>query len=321
MRASDELYFWGKRLYPKSQLPALKWMKNYMRSSEIYIDRDGDDFYSIAYAHPDMEPLNPSVLGWQQYVDEEQGVVLFRNRFQNKNDIVAAFTTTSRRVQGHSGFDNLTFRILGLDNLWAIGAGRTGKVAGQTNLFPLKNADKKKNRGKAGTLEEYEFFSHGSGYAIGQGSCLGVNDHRRYFAAHYDEKSRAEALFVVVDSSRNGARWRLNTPAFNKIRFKEDGFVIEGPNGASLRARVFGQPQTLELDTGRVRYGGPSGKYNPGINYHGKKYQFNKWIDVYCNGNIGVAITLQKKGETHPGVKWIPQYQTLMVDETSYSIR
>jgi hypothetical protein len=318
---SDDIYNWGMRLYPERQLPALKWMKSYMRSSEIFVDKDGRGFYSIAYARPDVKPVNPSLLGWKNYVDEEQGVVVFRNRFKNENDVVATFTSTSKRVHGHSGYDNLTFRILGLDNMWAIGAGRTGEVAGQTNLFPAGNPEKKKNSDATGILEDYGFCPHGSGYAIGSGSCLGVENHRRYFAAHYDNKCGAEALFVVTDSSSNGTRWRLNTPAFNDIELAEDGFKIVGPNGASLRAKVFKQPAPLKIDTGRVRYGGSTTSNNPGIYYHGKKYSHNKWVDIYCDGIMGVAITLQKKGNKHPEIKWKAEYQSLIVNQTLYQTK
>jgi hypothetical protein len=120
--------------------------------------------------------------GWLNFHDPDQGVVMFRNRYQDDHDIVAGITATSKRIRGHQSYDNLGFRIVGLGSIWAIGAGRTGQIAGHTTLFPRGDISKMKGLpGILGVLEEFAFEDNGSGYAVATENCMGVLHHRRYF--------------------------------------------------------------------------------------------------------------------------------------------
>jgi hypothetical protein len=297
---SPDLFLQVIPIYPASQLPVIKWMVDYLKDENLV----NSIFYYAAYYPEDIQSENPATRGLLNYIEPLQGAVVFRNRFQDENDIVATFTTTSKRVRAHQSGDNLTFRILGLDNIWVIGAGRTGQYAGQTNLFPFDTISKKGNyiSGSLGKLLDYKFLHDGSGFAKGTGSCMGVEDHIRYFQADYSKKSGAEAVFVINDQSKNGKTWRLNTPEFNKVESTADGFMITAPNGATLKAIIINGNAGKNISTTTLRYGGDTRDNVAGIGFKGKYYANTTAIDSKCNGNIMVVITLQPGGKPHPAV-------------------
>ncbi len=289
-------FAFGVRLMPEDKRQILKWMVEYLKRPEFY----QDDFLNMALIPMDLESEPPGE-EYLNYVDTIVGVTMFRNRFQDENDIVACFNTTAKRFPGHGGPDNLTFRIMGLSGIWAIGAGRTGEVVGQTNLFPATDLQSKKVKGLESEFLDYSFDS-GSGYASGRGNCMGVEDHTRTFMADYSNKHGAEALFVVKDESADGKRWRLNTPEFNEVQILKNGFLITAPNGSSLKATAHGQDE-VKVRISRVRYGGPTVANNPGIGYQGNQYADNQAIDIMCDGNITVVMTLQPAGKRHPKIE------------------
>ncbi len=291
-------FAFGLRLFPEKLTPYLYWMVDYLKNEDVF----QDDLLLLTLYSMDKESSNPASGRYLNYVDETTGVVFFRNRFQDENDIVACFNTSSKRFHGHAGPDNLTFRITGLGSLWVVGAGRTGEVAGQTNLFPDGNWQDQKGKNVESKLIEYVFEQDGSGSVIGAGSCMGVKNHTRKFAADYSGKAGAKAVFIISDSSENGKTWRLNTPEFNEVKILKNGFLLTTPNGSTLKGIVAGK-QVVEVKVGKVRYGGSTQDHNPGIGFGGKYYSYNKTIDIACDGNITVIMTMQPKGDKHPNME------------------
>jgi hypothetical protein len=89
--------------------------------------------------------------------------------------MIVAFTAPLKRIRGHKGPDNLTFRIIGLNNLWVTGAGRTGQIAGQTNLFSSKPG--KRDGSPEGSIESRSFKAwkeRAIFYSSAEGSCMRV---------------------------------------------------------------------------------------------------------------------------------------------------
>ncbi|MGB3589743.1 MAG: hypothetical protein WBA23_24560 [Tunicatimonas sp.] len=290
-------------LFPEKQLPALKWMHNYLIDHKSYQADDGQLAYSILFYPDNIVPKNPTSLGWNTFVSEETGIVVFRNRFENENDIVATYHAKVNRIRGHQGPDTNTIRLIGLGVPWIIGGGRTGLTAGQSNLFPSKEETAERDSKGLGKLHNYAFSDNEtSGYAVGSGSAVGTQNHHRQFYVDFNHPS-AEGVFVVQDSSINGQRWRINTPEFNQYEPDKDGFMLTAPNSASLKFTVLHTNGLIKLDTGKIAYGGRTKQHNLGIAYQGQTYQFSRYIDVFCDKNITVVMTLQPAGETHPEVK------------------
>jgi len=291
----SSLFAYGARLMPARLKPYLKWMLDYLYDG-AYIQ---NPILTMCFYPEEIEAMNPETETFLNYIDTTQGVVFFRNEFKDKNDIVASFNTSSNRIKGHSAPDNLTFRIIGLGSLWAIGAGRTAEVAGQTNLFPTGNWQEQMDINVEGTLTKHHFEKDGSGYAAGHGSSLGVDNHWRKFTVDYSKENDVEAVFTVEDKSENGHTWRMNTPEFNTVKPLYNGFLITAPNGSSMKATVIGSKKA-EISIGKATYGATTVANNTGIAFKGKKYTHTKTIDIACDKNITVIMTLQPKGKSHP---------------------
>lgn len=314
------LYPIGLRLFPEKQKPALLWMLNYLSGPDTWANDSEQLFYNILWTPENIQPENPAKSGCLTYFDADQGMALFRNRFQDGNDIVAGFTATAKRVRGHQGFDNLGFRILGLGSIWAVGAGRTGQVAGHTCLFPVSDiANHSGKKGALGKVLQTHFDDDGSGWMTATGSCMGVASHVRTFQADYSKKSGAEAVFIITDRSENGKIWRMNSPEFNELKINSDGFTLISPDDDQLKAVVFTDSPKLKVTSSKVRYGGDTKDHNRGIAFHGKSYPWTNAIDCTTNGNITVVITLQPKGERHPAIEQVSS-KNLKVGESVYSI-
>ncbi|WP_162416084.1 hypothetical protein [Cyclobacterium roseum] len=299
------------RLYPGSQLSEIKWMHDYLGDSSLY---------SILYYPEEIAKKNPADSGWLTHADTTQGVVVFRNRFANEKDVVAVFNTSSTRIAGHKGPDVNTFRIIGGGVPLVIGAGRTGKIAGQTNIFPHKPKPEETGHPDAGNLVTYQFGEFGSGFAVGEGSSMGVIRQRRKFTVNYDERSGAEAVFLVEDMTENGGIWRLNTPEFNEIVPNEKGYEIHTPTGYTLHVMVLGSAKPVEVNQTSVAYGGNLSRLNPGIIWHGKSYTHSKAIDLKMNGNLSVLMILQAPDKPQPKVEYLPENGHLSVGELTVAL-
>lgn len=304
MFTTDGLLGMAFNLYPAEQHAALRWMHDYLIQAESYAaNDDGDLFYSILYYPDTLEKQNPAEIGWLTYHDPDQGIVITRNRFQDENDIVVTYNAKATKIKGHTGPDINTFRIIGTGVPWVIGAGRTGLTAGQTNLFPAPEETAEKTDHRFGKLHDYQFFKDGQGgYAIGSGSCVGTQDHRRILHTSFDPASQADAVIVVVDHSSNGRRWRINTPEFNQLETNPQGYVLSAPNGSSMRVQFMQNSGPLQLESSKLPYGGQTTRHNNGIWYQGEVYSHSRYVDCYCQGSVTAVITLQSAGKRHPRV-------------------
>ncbi len=304
------------RLYPEEQQPTLQWLYHYVNPGDRYSDTRNSLLFAILfYPGPESAPVPPDQLS---YCDPDQGIVVFRNTFQDKNDIVAAYSATAKRVKGHQGPDTNTPRLLGLGVPWIIGGGRTGEVAGQSNLFPAQEATPVKGDRSLGQLLDYRMDPGGGGAAIGVGSCVGVLQHRRSFQVSFDAAAGAKATLIIADSSINGKRFRICTPEYNQLLKKEDGYLLRAPNGSTMRVRALNLDKPVQVTEELVRYGGSTKRNNPGIWFEEQQYEFGRAIDLHCNGTITVAITLQPTGEPHPPIKWTKTNESLTVGEQNF---
>ena len=312
LNLGDGLFSMALRLYPSEQIPLIKWMHDYLKE---------ENFYSLLYYRQTQNVDNPEIANWLNFSDSTQGVVTFRNRYRDDNDIVAVFNTSNRRVAGHKGPDVNTFRILGLGVPWIIGGGRTNLVAGQTNLFPgpIDPSDKGDMR-TVGKLVNHSFQSDGSGEAVGIGSSMGVEGHVRKWMVDYSGETGAAAVFVISDWSENGKVWRINTPEFIDVKIDVDGFRLTAPNGASMQAHFFGKGEQIDITSGRVRYGGETIRLNTGILFQGNQYAYSKYVDLVIDREVVVIMTMQPKGLTHPIPNWNQETKNITLQQKVYDI-
>jgi len=300
----------GLRLFPESQKPALLWMINYLSSIDTWSAEKVQPFYNIIWHPVNISAENPEKAGWLTYYDPEQGIAFFRNRFLDKNDILSALTATANRVRGHQGEDNLGFRIIGLGSIWAVGAGRTGYVAGQSTLFPAeKISDTLTGFSTKGKVLNIKLEKDGSGSMTVTGSCVGVKNHTRTMVTDYSKRSGAEAVIIISDISDNGRKWRMNSPEFNNLKILDDGFLLTSPEGSELKAVVFTDAEALRVTSEKIHYGGNTVQNNSGIAYNDRAYNWTNAIDCNTKGKISVVFTLQPKGAEHPPVSLVNDQQ------------
>ncbi|MGB3778726.1 MAG: hypothetical protein WA960_10240 [Tunicatimonas sp.] len=302
MFTTDGLLGTAFRLYPPEQHAALKWMHDYLIQAEDYAaNDDGHLFYSLLYYLDTLEKQNPATIGWLTYHDPEQGIVITRDRFQDENDVVVTYSAKATQIKGHAGPDTNTFRLIGTGVPWVIGGGRTSGTAGQTNLFPSTKETAQIDSRELGTLHHHKFFEGGrGGYAVGSGSSVGTQNHRRVVYTSFDRSSSAEAVVVVVDHSSNGRRWRLNSPAFNRLATNPEGYTLFAPNGASMKVQFVHSAAPIRLESGKLPYGGETVRHNQGIWYQNESYTHSRYIDYYCQDSVVAVITLQAAGKEHP---------------------
>lgn len=291
----------GFELHPENQHSYYQWMSDYLMKDDLGVN---NLLYWLIFTPADIAANNPELAGWLNYHDPEQGIAIFRNRFQDEHDIVATYSATARRVRGHSGHDTNAFRLIGLGAAWIIGAGRTGEVAGQSQLFPEGDpANMKGDKNALGTLHDFHFAKDGSGsgWAKGEGSSIGTQKHRRYVRVDYSRPDIADAIIVLQDRSENGHRMRFAVPEYLNVNIHENGFTLTAPNGASLQL-TFEVPN-VDIQQDKVRYGGRTTQHNPGIQYYGEKYEYAHVIDCFTGKNFTAFITLQQKNKKHPTFK------------------
>jgi len=304
----------GMRIYPEEQKPALLWMHNYL----FDLLKDAS-FLTVLYLPENMESTNPEKLKWLTYTDPDQGVVIFRNRFLDFDDIVFTYSATSKRVNGHQGPDTNTARLIGLGSVWIDGPGRTGEIAGQSNIFPDTLFDDNKSGNKTGRLLDFKLEADGSGYAVGAGSCMNVDSLVRSYQVDFSHKG--QPVIIEHSTSLNGKLWRMNTPEFNEVTENTDGFTLTSPEGSTLKITILGIRKPLKKLVGKVPYGGKTTDHNPGILYHGKVYKFNKTIDCQIDKDVTVVYCLQPKGSPQPEVSYDTDKKKIRIGEMIYNVR
>ncbi|MDA3959521.1 MAG: hypothetical protein PF961_01940 [Planctomycetota bacterium] len=122
------------------RLAALRWCYDRWEGalgSGHYDAGRGGVLYSLLWYPETIEPLDPSAVFGRALVDRIHGIGLCRNAWDGEHDCVVALNACSRRPHGgHAGPDTNALRIIGLGAVFVVGGGRTGRTAGQSNLFP-----------------------------------------------------------------------------------------------------------------------------------------------------------------------------------------
>ncbi|MFW6061768.1 MAG: hypothetical protein ACOC93_03065, partial [Planctomycetota bacterium] len=286
-------------------LPGLKWQYDRLVGETGTGDGSWDTsraggLYGLLYYPEDVEAKNPRDTWGLNYVDPTMGMVMYRNRYRDEEDLAAWHRTKDVHPSGsHGGPDVNSLRIIGLNTQWVSGAGRyytNLDPRGETTVFPGDPRNwTEMSVGEEGTLVDWETFADGSGWSVGTGSSVGTVGHTRRFVADYSGISGADALFVIGDMSENGQWWRLNTAEFNDVTLTEDGFVLTSPDGHKMYGEVLhGDESTLRTGTFTRHWE---------MDYEGAEYPDNEWIDLYSeDGDFLVVLTAMEDGAEPPTI-------------------
>ena len=283
---------------PDGYEPGLRWM--YDRIGGSLGDQTWDHYrhgtiYSILYYPDDVPTENPEDVWGLYYEDERHGMVLFRDRYQDANDLVTQFNAKQLRPSNtHAGADLNGFRIFGLGTAWATGSGRTGRMGGQTTVFKGEPGSASGDD-STGQLLTYFYQGDGSGYADIAGSSTGVNGHVRRLVTDYSGASGARGVWVISDRTEDGTLWRLNTPGMNTISTRVNGFTLTAPNGNRMEATIL--HPAGKLPTTRTFPRGSDFLFDTSL------YEDNHYVQFDTgDGDFLVVLTVTESGGTAPPV-------------------
>jgi hypothetical protein len=229
------------------------------------------------------------------------GFNTWRSQYQGSDDLVAQLNVKLRGSRGHGGPDALSFRIIGLDTMWAVGGGRYGtKLNGQdaylrsmNTLYPNDPDGALKISGGSGHIVgEPVVNATGGGHIVSEipMNNLGVSNHKRRFITDYSKASGTEGAFVICDSSDDGAFWQFCTLATNQITTDGNTFTITGATGNVLKGTVLYPPGPIAWKTGTRVRGSEIGtaKENNFVHFQS------------ADGCYLLALTIAKKGAAQP---------------------
>ncbi len=248
---------------------------------------------------PEEDPMKISA--WREALIERggNGYAVFRNRYRDYSDITAQLYAKVRGARGHNGPDALSFRLVGLDTIWATGCGRYGLKTGdldvykrsQNTLYPVSPDSTFTTNNNSGEFVDCsDLRVDGGGEVILHidENNVGTRDHTRRFLADYTD-SGAAAAFIISDTSKNGVFWQFNTLETNTIEITGNTFTVTSPTGSTMRAAVI-YPDLVDFQIG-VR---PRGSDAVGVSN-------NRFVIFHSeDGCYLVVLTLAGPGKPHP---------------------
>lgn len=238
--------------------PAMLWTINQIvgqngdATYDIY--KPADAIYALAnLALITAEPANPATVLPKAIEDQRFGYYLFRNRWQDQNDFVAAFyINADPQTATYTFQDAGSFRIYGLGARWADQRSRKDfkwQVGISRELENVVHIPKT-NGWPGGKRLTSELFDDGGGivtadisgaYSAGErladardGGIRAI----RSFAVDYSGRCGAPALFIVADHITGDKEtiWVMHTAA--KPTVTGNVFTLAGPDGATLQGTV-----------------------------------------------------------------------------------
>lgn len=258
-------------------------------------------FYPEALAEQD--PM--SIPQWREAMIDTggNGMQTWRNQYRDADDLVAQLYVKLRGNRGHNGPDALSFRIVGLDTLWAVGGGRYGpKLNGQdaywrsmNTVYPVDPDSTLKTNDQSGKIVGKPIVLPDGGGSIvshiAQNN-VGATNHKRWFIADYSRLSGTEGVYVIYDTSDDGKFWQLCTLETQAISTRGNSFTIAGENGCVLEGTVLYPASPVTMKTGTRLRGSNAGTVKN-----------NNFVHTQSpDGCHLVVLTLRKKGQSQPTV-------------------
>jgi len=264
---------------------------------------------SILYYPADLPEQAPlTIEAWRKLMVDPggNGYFTWRNQYKDTSDLAAQMYVKLRGNKGHNGPDALSFRILGMDGLWAVGGGRYGPklngidayVRSMNTLYPSDpNGPMGKPSANSGAVVAHSAVNEqGSGWLVSSINLnnVGVKNHKRWFAADYSPASGTVGAYVVCDTSESGKVWQLCTLENHKITTEGNTFTITAPTGATMRGTVLYPPASaVQFQTGTRIRGSNIGEFKQNNYVH-----FGSDDGCYL-----VAMTVAAMGQPHPAVQ------------------
>jgi len=205
----------------------------------------GGGMWTILFYPNDRSAEDPATVWNNAFYDPSFGIAMFRQRFQDRDDIVMMATANLRgTVGGHEGLDQLTWRLFGFGEAWVAGAGRTQDVRPMPHVFPvdpLLSAAWPAGEPWGQSVEDIYQRGNGDGIMIMSNRLgdSGVRNHRRKIMIDYSGSTGASAFMLVHDTSDNGVWWRLPVIGDKDLSISGNTFTFTSlDTGAKLIGKV-----------------------------------------------------------------------------------
>ena len=211
-------------------------------------------------------PIDPPAVAYGEglplaWIDRRSGLAVFRNRYQDSNDILFAVYAKSFHGGGHEQFDAGSFRFLGLGSSWAHAGGQAKPEAIYQNVLLRngKQVDQKRERApRTGKVIYFAPQEQGGMVSVDVSHVYGTGRVRRHFAIAFDPLPGVAAVAAIwdeiADRDQPASAWQWSLcyePSLelaldpNARRFQ----LLRSAPSASLHAH-FGTPAALELQAG-----------------------------------------------------------------------
>jgi hypothetical protein len=267
--AGESLFALGLGTVPQPFLPGVMGFFN------RYLGMQGDRTFGIRSPHDaafvlgayqtDVVPKNPADVFSRVLVDDQKGFYLFRNRWQDGDDMLASIYLKQEPLGGSWSFPDVgSFRIWGLGGHWA-NPGPSQGVSDNENVVVLPET-------RPWNSSQPTFFlssANGSGIvSLRTDNIVRRNSHPpvgigllRSLAVDYSGASGAPGLFVVVDKflasvdapDLQNKTWVMH--AEGKVTLDQQSFTIQSANGATMKG-TFIAPSQVKLTFKKEGKGG-----------------------------------------------------------------
>jgi hypothetical protein len=240
---------------PADQLPFVLWwydrhmgLKAPGTLAERFDASHGGNFMALLLYPGGIEPKDPTGI-FPPMINDDQGRFLFRNRWQDANDLQVTFAADAHDIP--CGWDSpicFAFNLMGYDTRFF---GGPTKAGGPTEHSKLAIDGKPGNCKKTGKVVSFETFKDG-GYIVADGgeqyAELGCTSARRHFVVRFVPNNAALIATydeVATDKPR-AITWQGNIgagkepPADHGVTIAEAprGFLLQGRNQGAVRGWV-----------------------------------------------------------------------------------
>lgn len=222
----------------------------------------------------DMKPVNPAKVLPKVWYDPQKGGIVFRNHWQDENDIVTQLWAKSASSGGWSHPDAVTFRIRGFGHAWADNGQNEPKAGNRQYENIIFLPEDATNEGGPALVSRLIRHPDGSGVATldldpmlaGRSGDLFTEDVKlmpenlvdlglrgsRSFLVDYSGKSGVEALVAIADHVQGGGpkHWLWQMPGDHRsrpeLKIDKQSFTLNYPD-SSCRVQ-FIQPQEVNIE-------------------------------------------------------------------------
>lgn len=212
--------------------------------------------YALAGYPFDVTPQHPQEILPSVWVDKIRGLYVFRNGWQNDQDIVASiYLKENPQPEGWNFPEVGSFRLTGFGHNFAVKGADDGNQSSQ-NMVSL--SDTPWVRGQITNFVEREDGSGVVSLVTAKKTKTGEARLLRSFGVDYSKVSGADAVVAIVDNlegdlSGESPQWLMHTQG--KVVMKDNSFVIEGAEGAGLQG-VFITPEDVKIEYQTTETGG-----------------------------------------------------------------